>query len=171
MDGSRTFNRARLAYRDVASPTNRLTLIAAIVPARTLTTHTLFCLKTALDEEAQAFLCGVFNSYVANYLIRMRVSTHVTASIVSRLPVPRPARSDPRFAVVVAAVRTLASEDDADQLAGLNAAVASLYGLAPGDFEHIAGTLPLVPLAERSLALRRFARDGGGASGYHFLFP
>jgi hypothetical protein len=72
---------------------------------------------------------------------------------------------------VVAAVRTLASEDDADQLAGLNAAVASLYGLTAGDFEHIVGTLPLVPLAERSLALRRFARDGGRASGYHFPFP
>jgi hypothetical protein len=171
VDGSRTFSRARLAYRDVASPSNRLTLIAAIVPARALTTHTLFCLKTALDEEAQVFLCGILNSYVANYLIRMRVSTHVTASIVSRLPVPRPARSDPRFAGVVRAARALASEDDADQLAGLNAAVASLYGLTTGDFEHVVGTFPLIPLAERSLALRRFARDGGGGSGYHFPFP
>ena len=171
VDGSRTFSRARLAYRDVASPSNRLTLIAAIVPARTLTTHTLFCLKTALDEEAQVFLCGILNSYVANYLIRMRVSTHVTASIVSRLPVPRPARSDPRFAGVVRAARTLASEEDPDQLAGLNAAVASLYGLTTADFEHVVGTFPLIPLAERSLALRRFARDGGGGSGYHFPFP
>jgi hypothetical protein len=36
--------RARLAYRDVASATNRLTLIAAVIPARAATTHTLFCL-------------------------------------------------------------------------------------------------------------------------------
>src|SRR5690606_25971109 len=40
--------RSRLAYRDVASATNRLTLIAAIVPARAVTTHTLFCLKAPL---------------------------------------------------------------------------------------------------------------------------
>jgi hypothetical protein len=68
-------------------------------------------------------------------------------------------------------VRTLTHEEDAEQLADLNAAVASLYGLTPEDFEHIAGTFPLVPLAERSLALCRFARDGDGASGYHFPFP
>jgi N-6 DNA Methylase/Eco57I restriction-modification methylase len=171
VDADRTFSRARLAYRDVASPSNRQTLIAAIVPPGTLTTHTLFCLKTAVDEEAQWFLCGVLNSYVANYLVRMRVSTHVTAAIVSRLPVPRPARSDPRFAGVVKASRALAHEEDAERLAGLNAAVASLYDLTAGDFEHIVGTFPLIPLAERSLALRRFARDGSGASGYHFLFP
>src|SRR5207248_3056048 len=37
--------RRRLAYRDVASATNRLTLIAAIVPAVAVTTHTLFVLR------------------------------------------------------------------------------------------------------------------------------
>ena len=41
--------RARLAYRDVASPSNVVTLIAAIVPAGVVTTHTLFCLRTPLD--------------------------------------------------------------------------------------------------------------------------
>ena len=46
-------HRARLAYRDVASATNRLTLIAAIVPARAVTTHTLFCLKTRLPLAEQ----------------------------------------------------------------------------------------------------------------------
>src|SRR6187397_3021402 len=64
-----SFTRARLAYRDVASPTNRLTLIAAIVPARVVTTHTLFCLKGEVDEYLQLFLCGVFNSFAANYLV------------------------------------------------------------------------------------------------------
>ena len=39
--------RSRLAYRDVASSTNRLTLIAAIVPPGVLTTHTLFCSREA----------------------------------------------------------------------------------------------------------------------------
>ena len=132
VDAGRTFSRARLAYRDVASASNRMTLIAAIVPPRTLTTHTLFCLKTALDEDSQLFLCGVLNSYVANYLVRMRVTTHVTASIMSRLPVPRPARAEPRFAAVVRDVRALAHGEDPERLAGLNAAVASLYDLTAG---------------------------------------
>ena len=85
---ARTFSRARLAYRDVASASNEMTLMLRSCPSGA-TTHTVFCLKTALDEEAQVFLCGVLNSYVANYLIRMRSRTHVTATIVSRLPVPR----------------------------------------------------------------------------------
>ena len=59
---------ARLAYRDIASATNRLTLIAAIVPARAVTTHTLFCLKTPLPLDAQQVLCALLNSFVANYL-------------------------------------------------------------------------------------------------------
>jgi hypothetical protein len=168
VDAGRTFARARLAYRDVASASNRMTLIAAIVPAGTLTTHTLFCLKTLLDDEAQLFLCGVMNTYVANYLIRMRVTTHVTAGIISRLPVPRPARSDPRFAAVVSDARALTQAEDPGRLARLNATVASLYQLARPEFEYITGTFPLVPMAERSLALRRFT--GRGGNGYHSSF-
>src|SRR5690606_18382886 len=54
--GRRPFESPRLAYRDVASSTNKLTLIAAVLPADVVTTHTLFCLKTPLDEDAQHFL-------------------------------------------------------------------------------------------------------------------
>jgi hypothetical protein len=67
---------------DVASATNRLTLIAAIVPADAVTTHTLFCLKTGLPLDAQHVLCALLNSFVANYLIRFRVNTHVTATLI-----------------------------------------------------------------------------------------
>src|SRR5207245_1641470 len=74
--------RRRLAYRDVASSTNRLTLIAAIIPATAVTTHTLFVLRTDMSDERQRVLCALLNSYVANYLIRMRVSTHVTTAIL-----------------------------------------------------------------------------------------
>ena len=92
VDPARTFERSRLGYREVASPTNRLTLIAAIVPAGTITTHTVFCLKDPLDLESQWYLCGMLNSFVANYLVRLRVSTHVSSGIIDRLPVPAPRR-------------------------------------------------------------------------------
>ena len=48
-----TASRARIAYRDVASATNRLTLIAAMLPANAVSTHTVFCLKSDLDEHSQ----------------------------------------------------------------------------------------------------------------------
>src|SRR5205823_10963428 len=78
----------RLAYRDVASATNRVSLIAAILPPHTVSTHTVFCLRTGLAVRDQQFLCGIFNSLVVNYLVRLRITTHVTTTIVERLPIP-----------------------------------------------------------------------------------
>jgi hypothetical protein len=159
LDSDATFDRMRLAYRDVASASNRTTLIAALVPAQTVTTHTVFCLKEALDEDAQLFLCGVFNSYVANYLIRMRVGTHVTAAIVARLPVPKPTVGSPAFRRVVAFARQLAHEYSLPTAARLNVAVARLYGLTDRQFSRVVDTFPLVDARERAEALRLFVED------------
>ncbi len=156
LDPARTFGRARLGYREVASSTNRLTLIAAIIPAAVVTTHTVFCLKEDLDEQAQHFLCGVFNSYVANFLVRMRVGTHVTAAIMARLPVPRPPVSDPIFGQIAGLSRRLARADDPAARAQLQALVAALYGLSHGQLAHVLGTFPLAPSPERVRVLRLY---------------
>lgn len=153
LNAEETFGRARLAYREVASATNRLTLIAAVLPPDTVTTHTVFCLKSTMDATAQQFLCGVFNSYVANYFVRLRVGTHVTAAIVSRLPVPKPASTDRSYREIAGAAAALAIGADRRVTARLNALVAALYGLSHAEFAHILETFPLVPLADRRLAL------------------
>jgi hypothetical protein len=159
LDPERTFNRARLAYREVASSTNRTTLIATVVPAGVVTTHTVFCLKDALDAEAQDFLCAVFNSYVANYLVRMRVGTHVTASIIARLPVPKPPPGDRVFRLIARLGRALAGRFEPAGFARVNALVALLYRLTGDEFAHVLGTFPLVPPAEREEALRLFVPE------------
>jgi hypothetical protein len=156
VDAAATFRRDRLAYRDVASATNRTTLIAAIVSRGTITTHTLFCLKTPLPLEAQHFLCGIFNSYVANYLVRMQVGTHVSTGIVARLPVPRVPEGSPPWRRIASMSRSLAAGSAEDVLARLNAAVAWLYGFSVRQFSHVLGTFPLVPSAEREAALDAF---------------
>lgn len=152
--------RARLAYRDVASATNRLTLIAAIVPSRAVTIHTLFCLKTSLPAEAQHVLCAFLNSFVTNYLVRLRVNTHVTASLVSRLHVPLVDPVDPAFAQLASLSRTLTEgRDPVERMtayAQLQALVAQLYGLSRNDFAHILTTFPLIPEEVRSSALVTF---------------
>jgi hypothetical protein len=155
LDPARTYHRARLAYRDVSCSTNRLTLIAAIVPRGAVTTHTLFCLKDELSSDEQEFLCGVFNSFVANYLVRLRVGTHVSASIIHQLPVPRPAHGDPALGRVAAIARRLASHPAEERSAAeLQAVVAQLYGLTADEFEHVLSTFPLVPSSERQRALQ-----------------
>jgi hypothetical protein len=158
----RVSRRARLAYRDVASATNRLTLIAAIIPARAVTTHTLFCLKTPLSLESQMVLCGLLNSYVANYLIRLRVNTHVTASLISRLPVPCVTRDDRLFGRIVALVRELIDgenpAEETETYAELQALVATLYALSVTELEHVLSTFPIVLEDVRSRVLAHFTR-------------
>jgi len=151
------FGRPKLAYRDVASATNRLTLIAAIVPAEVVTTHTLFCLRGAADAGLQSFLCGIFNSFVANYLVRMRVNTHVNVSIIEQLPVPRPDVDSREFLEIVSLSDRLAHAPlDGSTAERLQSAVARLYGLNAAEYQHVLDTFPLVSDVERSAAIRGF---------------
>ena len=80
--------RPRLAYRDVAGPANRLTLIAAVLPPAASRRTRSSASGRRCRSADQQLLCGLFNSFVLNFLVRLRVSTHVTTAIVERLPVP-----------------------------------------------------------------------------------
>lgn len=151
-----SFERARLAYRDVASATNRVTLIAALLPRHTLSTHTVFCLKTPIPVSDQWCLLALLNSLVANFLVRLHVTTHVTASLMARLPVPCPSRGSSVARELAALARTLARTGiDAapDTYARLNAITASLYGLSHDQYEHVVGSFPLLPDELRSLCV------------------
>ena len=110
------FERPRLAYRDVASATNRLTLIAAILPPRCVSTHTVFCLRTPLSLVDQYFLCGLFNSFVVNYLVRLRVNTHVTTAVVEGLPIPGRQAGPGACREVAALARLIARGADHDRV-------------------------------------------------------
>jgi hypothetical protein len=154
LGGAARFAHARLAYRDVASAGNERTLIAAVLPPGTVATHTVFCLTTALPADAQWFLCGILNSYVANYLVRMRVGMHLGSTIVEQLPVPLVAAETRPFAIIGGLAKRLARGGAAvgEHHARLQAAVARLYRLDERELRHVLGTLPLVPEAERRAA-------------------
>ncbi|MDQ3421141.1 MAG: hypothetical protein M3541_20615, partial [Acidobacteriota bacterium] len=124
--------------------------------AGVVTTHTLFCLKNRLEEVDQHFLCGVFNSYVANYFVRLRVSTHVTTGIIARLPVPRPPSTDPSFREISLLSRSLQRRPEQEFLARLNVLVARLYGLSGSQFERVLETFPLIPAGQRDATMRMF---------------
>jgi len=157
LDPARTFERSRLAYRDVASPTNRLTLIAALVPAGTVTTHTLFCLKEALASECQWFLCGMFNSLAANFIVRHWVGTHVTTAIVGRVPMPNPGRTCATLREVAVLSRGLSTAPhDIDRWVRLQVCTARLYGLTAPQLRYVLSTFPLVPQLERDRVLSAF---------------
>jgi hypothetical protein len=150
------FNRPRLAYRDVAGATNRLTLIAAVLPAGCVSTHTVLCLRSPRPLADQHLLCGLFNSFVVNYLVRLRVTTHVTAAVVERLPIPTRRDAPGACREIAALARRLAQRDDARARARLNARVAELYQLTRAEFTHVLGTFPLVERTDRDAALAEF---------------
>jgi hypothetical protein len=161
-------HRARLAYRDVASATNRLTLIAAIVPARAVTTHTLFCVKARLPLADQQVLCALLNSFVANYLVRLRVNTHVTVALVSRLPVPVIRDQHPLFQPLRrlsnALTQSSSATESMPEYAQLQALAAIAYGLSLEEFTHIVGTFPLIAESVRTASTEAFVR---GLNGVH----
>jgi hypothetical protein len=159
LDRAATFSRSRLAYRDVASSTNRLSLIAAVLPAGVVTTHSLFCLKTMLSADNQAFLCAMLNSYVANYLVRQVMTTHLGSATVAALRVPKPRDDSPLFEEVVQLAHSLRIAHTNAAYVRVQALAAHCYRLEPDDLEHVLGTFPLIDPAERRRTLDEFRRD------------
>ena len=163
VDPAQTFGRARLGYREVAAATNRLTLIAAVLPEGTITTHTVFCLKVPLDVECQWYLCGMLNSFVANYLVRMRVSTHVSSGIIDRLRVPLPSREAARFREIAALSASRSTRPGSARDAGTPARarrsrVRPRAGPVPSHSQHLPAG-----------AARRTRRGAGSLLRYSFV--
>jgi hypothetical protein len=157
--------RHRLAYRDVASATNRLTLISAIVPPGAVTVHTLCCLRDPMPLDDQIVLCGLLNSFVANFLVRLWVTTHLGSATVERLPVPRPAAASEAAGRLRELGRALlrAGGRDASAAAEVQGLAAMLYGLSPAEFDLVLGSFPLVEEHLRAAAAechRRLAAHG-----------
>ena len=88
-------------------------------------------------------------------------SAHVTASLVSRLRVPRVDSAHPARSRLAALSRALARggtpTERMPEYAELQALVACLYELTETDFAHVLGTFPLIPGDVRSAALQRFS--------------
>jgi hypothetical protein len=110
----------------------------------------------------QHVLCALLNSFVANYLIRLRVNTHVTAALMSRLPVPVVRPEDAAFdrlQVLTQVLMKTASVESTPEYAELQAIAAELYGLSATDFEHVLSTFPLIPEVTRLAAYKRFTQS------------
>ena len=158
--------RHRLAYRDVASSTNRLTLISAVVPPGAITVHTLFCLKDPMPLDDQIALCCLLNSFVANYLVRLWVTTHLGTATVERLPVPRP----PAASWAARRLRDLGEElvqaggDRPAAYAEAQGLAAALYGLSSAEYGLVLDSFPLVAgdvKAASAESHRRLAAEPG----------
>lgn len=128
------------------------------------------------------FLCGLLNSYVANFLVRMRVTTHVGVRVVAWLPAPRPSPGASVIEEIADLARRLAGAAPTEREPSdrglawdspipwwdeiersscyleLQTRVARLYECSAAELERILETFPLVPLDARRAVASNFAR-------------
>jgi hypothetical protein len=160
--GDARVGHARVCYRDVANATNRLTLLAAILPSGVTATHTVFTARRVLPRDDDWVLVALLNSLVANFLVRLQVTTHVTTTLMARLPVPRPQTGSADARALAALARTLGragSIDEAPDAYGrLNALTARLYGLSSTQYRHVIDAFPLLGPALAEACLEAWSR-------------
>jgi hypothetical protein len=106
---------------------------------------------------------------VANYLVRLWVTTHLGTATVERLPVPKPTAAS----LAAARLRDLGREllesggHKPGAYAEVQALAASLYGLSADEFTLVLESFPLIEAGTREAAAdchRRLPPPSGGAA-------
>ncbi|MCG3203302.1 MAG: hypothetical protein NFCOHLIN_03244 [Gammaproteobacteria bacterium] len=182
----------RLGFRDIAANTNERTLVAAVIPptfhGNKIPTVKVFDQdgNLLIDCATQLFLCGIWNSFVIDWMLRQKVTTTINFFYLYQLPIPRLGANDADFAPIVSrAARLTCTTPEFDALAQevglrdhsdgatdtaerarlraeLDGLVAHLYGFTEAEFAHILATFPLVDEAVRQAALDAYRDVGKG---------
>ena len=174
----------RLGFRDIAANTNERTMVSSVIPptfhGNKLPTIKIFDGndKRLISDAEQLFLCAVWNSFVIDSMLRMKVTTTLNFFYIYQLPIPRLTAKDAAFAPIVArAARLICTTPEFDALAKevgleshsvtdpaertrlrseLDGLVAHLYGLTESEFAHVLTTFPLVPEPVKIAALNAY---------------
>lgn len=87
-------HRYRIGFCGVASPTNKRSLVAALLPPQVVAGHKVPTILFERGTDADMlFWLGVANSLVVDYVVRRKVSLNMDYTIVDSLPIPRRADS------------------------------------------------------------------------------
>lgn len=94
------FDQYRICFRQVGRATDERTLIAAVVPPGNAVSDKVHFFyrsvfdpaangyRTILRSEALAYVAALLNSTVADFVVRRKVASSVTKSVIATLPVP-----------------------------------------------------------------------------------
>jgi hypothetical protein len=174
----------RLSYRSISSSTNERTLIATILPPNVFVGNTITVVQGNVDARIQLFLTALFNSFVVDFYLRLRVFVQVPVSSIYQLPIPRQKLNDQIFRRIIRrAARLICTGPEFQQLwkvsmsrpwslseaatnfaqraqmrAELDGLIAHLYGLTEEEFNYILRTFPLISSAV-TLAAHNAYRD------------
>ena len=149
----------RVAFRDVTQRTNQRTVLASLVPPKTvLTNKAPYFLWPKGDERDEAYLLGVLNSIPLDWYARRFVETNLNYFLLNAFPIPRPGNDSVLRDRVIQLAGRLVAEDEQyeewaksvgvgygplseneqrDRIYELDAVVAHLYGLSRDHIEVI----------------------------------
>jgi hypothetical protein len=175
------YQKARLAFREIARSTDARTIIAAVLPPGVFANHKLMLARADnLPDVAMLYVLGTANSLSFDFLARQRVTSSVSMFTFYQLPMARLASDDARLrAVAVRSARLVCSRPAFDHLAQnvglrdhrdgatdpterarlraeIDGLVAHLYGLTEAEFIHILASFPLVPDPVKQAARNAF---------------
>ncbi|MEH2178181.1 Eco57I restriction-modification methylase domain-containing protein [Nostoc sp.] len=176
----------RLGFRKIARNTDARTMISTIIPPN-FHAESFQSVRTYDNEEKRQigydvmfYLCGVWNSFVLDYLLRLRVTANVNFFYVYQLPVPRLTKNDRYFNdIVQRAAKLICTTPEFDELAQevglgshqqgvtneteraklraeLDGMVAHLYNLTEDEFSYILTTFPIVNVTVKEAALEAY---------------
>ena len=180
----REFEEHRIGFRAVAASTNRRTMIATILPRMICCGNSVIITKIVNPENGEKlididdllYLCGVFNSYVFDYLLRLKVTTNINMFFVYDMPVPRVSKYNKIYQEIVINVANLypefevlhskqkksvsiqSSKNRLQCKATIDCLVAKLYGLDEKSFEYVLDQFHLKdPKKEKVLSTQKKA--------------
>jgi hypothetical protein len=100
--------RYRIGFGDVASPTNQRGLISTLLPAGCISGHSVPTIEYPTGGIRHLLLwLGIANSFAMDFLVRPKVSLHMTYTIMDSLPFPRDFNQTPSAAEIVRRVCSL----------------------------------------------------------------
>ena len=151
----------KLVFRSIAASTNRRTMIATILPRDVLCANSLTMIESynkegirIIKEEDLFYLCGIFNSFIFDYLLRLKVTTNINMFFIYDMPVPRASSINKEYLNIVEDVKQILilnndvkqekNDDPKDQiirlLSNIEINVSKLYGLDNEDLNYILET-------------------------------
>lgn len=108
------FRKIRLVFRAVAASTNQRTMISTIIPPNCCCGNSLIIINDFLRPDSDQttlqdllFLAGVFNSFVFDYLLRLKISQNLNMFFIRDLPLPIILDSDKSYQRIINLVSSI----------------------------------------------------------------
>ena len=178
----------RLVWRSITNSTNERTLISTILPPNLFLGNSLNYLKPLIFDvekyilstsyEEMFFLCGIFNSFVIDFVLRHKVATNLNIFYLMELPIPRYDKNNILHKNIVEnTAKIICTTDEFSKLRNslgisdyetqsdkrltlesqINACVAKIYDLDNDDLKLILKNFPITNEQLKELSLNEFS--------------